>query len=637
MSIKKITYLGLVFFIHFTIIGQTIDTIVLLDDIELTVKKQKFLVGSKIETIDSVKLSLVSSGSLTDMINRYLPIYVKQDAGGLSTIRFRGTSPDHTAIMFDGININSLTLGHSNMSNISMFLFDEVKVQFGSSSSLYGTDAIGGSIQLNNQIKWNKGFNVELQQDIASFGSYFTGLKLGYSNHKIQYAIKAFYKQKENNFSFLNTAVKDFETDKFVDDVQKNASIKNYGILQEFNFKISEKLFFYTKQWYQNNWYEIQPNMSENYYGADYKEMENNNLRITAGLNYNSGKHKFTTGLGYVYDYQLYDNNYDQTISTQTILGNINYFNSDFLYGDFNIGMNYSHLMSDVYAYKEDISEDRLDFFSSYKVKLLQKLTMAVNLRESVVIDYTNQFAPSLGFNYMFTETNENMLTGSFSISKSFKIPTFNDRYWYPNGNPDILPEHGMNYEIGSKYHIKKDKSSIDFSFNAFIMNVDDWIQWVPSGDMWRPQNIKKVQSMGVELNFNKECELGDVDLKWGVNYSLTDVSDVDDFWNFHFSNREQLFYTPKHIANVYTTVEYKSWYFNFSGSYTGKRLTESKEDLDGYFLANTSIGENFYLKENTFSINFNINNIFNKAYQNQAYYAMPGRNFSLSLKYLYN
>ncbi len=293
--------------------------------------------------------------------------------------------------------------------------------------------------------------------------------------------------------------------------------------------------------------------------------------------------------------------------------------------------------MSDVYAYKEDISEDRLDFFSSYKVKLLQKLTMAVNLRESIVIDYTNQFAPSLGFNYMFTETNENMLTGSFSISKSFKIPTFNDRYWYPNGNPDILPEHGMNYEIGSKYHIKKDKSSIDFSFNAFIMNIDDWIQWVPSGDMWRPQNIKKVQSMGIELNFNKECELGDVDLIWGVNYSLTDVSDVDDFWSFHFSNREQLIYTPKHIANVYTTVEYKSWYFNFSGSYTGKRLTESKEDLDGYFLANTSIGKNFYLKKNTFSINFNINNIFNKAYQNQAYYAMPGRNFSLSLKYLYN
>lgn len=637
MSIKKITFLVLVFFMHVTIMGQTLDTIVLLDDIELTVSKQKFLVGSKIETIDSVKLNTISGGNLTDMINRYFPIYVKQDAGGLSTIRFRGTSPDHTAIMFDGININSLTLGHSNMSNIPMFLFDEVKVQFGSSSSLYGTDAIGGSIQLINQPKWNNGFNAGLQQDIGSFGLFFTGLKLGYSNHKIQYAIKAFHQKKNNDFPFLNTAVKDFEKDKFVDDEQKNASIKNYGILQEFNIKISEKLLFSTKQWYQNSWHEIQPNMSENYYGADYKEIENNNLRITAGLNYNSGKHKFTTGLGYVYDYQLYDNNYDQTISTQAITGNLNYFNSDFLHGNFNIGMNYSHLMSDVYAYNENSNEDRFDFFTSYKVKLLKELTMGVNLREAIVIDYTNQFAPSLGFDYLFKETNESMFTGSFSISKSFKIPTFNDRFWYPNGNPDILPENGMNFEIGSKLNIKKDKSTIDFGFNAFIMNVDDWIQWVPSGDMWRPQNIKMVQSMGLELNFNKACELGDVDLKWGINYSLTDVSDVDNFWSFNFSDREQLSYTPKHIVNIYNTVDYKSWYFNFSGSYTGKRITESKDDLDGYFLANTSIGKNFNLKENTFSIILNMNNIFNKAYQNQAYYAMPGRNFNLSLKYLYH
>jgi len=315
MSLKKITFLVFVFLLHFTIIGQTLDTIVLLDDVELTVKKQKFLVGSKIETVDSVRLTAVSGGSLTDMINRYLPIYIKQDAGGLSTIRFRGTSPDHTAIMFGGLNINSLTLGHSNMSNIPMFLFDDVKVQFGSSSSLYGTDAIGGSIQLDSKLKWNNGFNVEIQQDIASFGSYFTGLKFGYSNMKIQYSIKAFYQYKKNDFPFLNTAVKDFEKDKFVDDVQKNASIKSYGILQEFNYKISKKWFFFTKQWYQNNWREIQPNMSENYYGADFKEIENNNLRIITGLNFNSGKHKINSSLGYVYDYQIYANNHKQTIS----------------------------------------------------------------------------------------------------------------------------------------------------------------------------------------------------------------------------------------------------------------------------------------------------------------------------------
>ena len=637
MSIKKITFFVFVLLLHFTIIGQTLDTIVLLDDVELTVKKQIFLVGSKIEKIDSVKLNSVSGGTLSDLISRYLPVYVKQDAGGLSTIRFRGTSPDHTAIMFGGININSLTLGHSNMSNIPMFLFEDVKIQFGSSSSLYGTDAIGGSIQLDSKLQWNKGFNVGIQQDIASFGSYFTGLKFGYSNKKIQYAIKAFYQSKENDFPFLNTAVKDFEKDKFVEDIQKNASIKNYGILQEFNYKISDKFYFYTKQWYQNNWREIQPNMSENYYGADYKEIENNNLRIISGLNYHSGKHKINSSFGYVYDYQLYDNNHEQTISTQSFVSNVNYFNSDFLKGDFNIGINYSYLTSDVYAYKEDVKENRLDFYTSYKVKLIQKLAMAINLRESVVLDYTSQFSPSLGFDYSFVETNQSKLNATASISKSFKIPTFNDRFWYPGGNRDILPENGMNYELGSGFKLLKGHGTYNFGLSFFLMNVDDWIQWLPSGDFWSPENIKKVQSMGVEFNFKKACKLRVLDLNWGVNYSLTDVSDVDNFWSFNFSEREQIAYTPKHIVNIFTNIDYKNWNFNFTGSYTGNRFTESHDKLEGYILINAIIGKNFYVNDHTFSVNFHANNLFNSAYQNQAYYAMPGRNFNLSLKYLYH
>jgi iron complex outermembrane receptor protein len=617
--------------------GQSLDSINSLMNVDVTSMKEKFLVGSKIETVDSLKLSSVSSGSLTDMLNRYFPIYVKQDAGGLSTIRFRGTSPDHTAIMFDGININSLTLGHSNMSNIPMFLFDDVKVQFGSSSSLYGTDAIGGSIQLNNKPKWGNGFNVGVEQGFASFGSYFSGLKLGYSNNKIQYSIKAFHFQKENDFPFLNTAVKDFEKNKFVDDVQKNASIKNWGILQEFNYKISDNLLFYTKQWYQNNWHQIQPNMSENYYGADYKEIENNNLRITNGLKYYKGKHKFTASLGYVYDYQLYNKNYEETISTNSIVSSLNYFNTDFLKGDFNVGLNFSHLSTDVYAYNNSPNEDRIEFFSSYKTNLRDDLSLALNLRESIVIDYTSQFAPSLMLNYIIINSDRKVLNSGASISKSFKIPTFNDRYWYPNGNPDILPENSMNYEINTDFKIYNNFNTYKIGLTAFFMNVDNWIQWAPSGNMWRPDNLAKVQSLGAEFLFNHTIKFTDFIIDWGVNYSYTNVSEVIDFWKIDFSDREQIYYTPKHVANFFSSFRYNSWQLQASTSYTGSRNTEDNKELDGYFLADMSIGKNFLFSKNILSVSFDVNNIFNKAYQNQNYYAMPGRNFGIKIKYSYN
>ena len=638
MKIKKITFLVSVFFLHLSGSSQSLDSINSLMNVDVTSMKEKFLVGSKIETIDSLKLSSVSSGSLTDMLNRYMPIYVKQDAGGLSTIRFRGTSADHTAIMFDGININSLTLGHSNMSNIPMFLFDDVKVQFGSSSSLYGTDAIGGSIQLNNKTKWNRGFNTEVEQGFASFGSYFSGVKLGYSNDKIQYSIKAFHFQKENDFPFLNIAVKDFEKDEFVSDVQKNASIKNWGILQEFSCKITDKLLFYTKQWYQDSWQEVQPNMSENYYGGAYAEVENKNLRISNGLKYYTGVHKFTASLGYVYDNQLYKNNEDQIISTQTLVGSFNYFNSDFLYGEFNIGTNYSILTSDVYAYDDDIQENRIDVFSSYKVSPIEDLVLSLNLRESIVVEYTSQFSPSLGLDYSIVDTENNQLSASTSVSRSFKIPSFNDRYWGSLGNPDLLPENGINFELGTNYEITTSQNNYNFGITSFLMNVDNWIQWEPRGGIWRPYNLKKVQSLGIEFTFDNTIAINELDINWGVNYSLTNVSEVDDFGEIDLDNRQQLFYTPKHVANLFSAFQYKGWQLQASSSFTGSRFTEDyKKELDAYILADLSIGKNFKLHKNAISVNIEVNNILDKAYQNQNYYAMQGRNFGIKIKYLYN
>jgi iron complex outermembrane receptor protein len=194
-----------------------------------------------------------------------------------------------------------------------------------------------------------------------------------------------------------------------------------------------------------------------------------------------------------------------------------------------------------------------------------------------------------------------------------------------------------MNYEIGSKFKLKPGKGIYSFGVSLFLMNVDNWIQWVPSGDLWSPQNLKMVQSMGLEFHFKKACKLRVIDLNWGLNYSFTDVSDVDGFGSFNFSEREQIAYIHKHIVNIFTNINYKNWNFNFTGSYTGNRFTESKDKLDGYILINAIVGKNFYVNDHIFSVNLNANNLFDKAYQNQAYYAMPGRNFSLSLKYIYH
>ncbi|MCF6359100.1 MAG: Plug domain-containing protein, partial [Draconibacterium sp.] len=106
---------------------------------------RKYQSGAKIETITADQINLANEGGIENILKRFSPIYIKSNAGGLSTIRFRGTSPDHTSINFGGINVNSLTLGHSNLSNIPSFLFDEISLQYGSSSAVNGSGSIGGA------------------------------------------------------------------------------------------------------------------------------------------------------------------------------------------------------------------------------------------------------------------------------------------------------------------------------------------------------------------------------------------------------------------------------------------------------------------------------------------------------------
>jgi len=73
------------------------------------------------------------------------------------------------------------------------------------------------------------------------------------------------------------------------------------------------------------------------------------------------------------------------------------------------------------------------------------------------------------------------------------------------------------------------------------------------------------------------------------------------------------------------------------SSSYTGQRFNEKYEILEDYFLLNASIGKSIRLKKHKFVFNFKTNNILNNAYQNQKLYAMPGRNYLISIKYSLN
>ena len=645
MLMRRIVFLIFCLIFGFVVLAQnqySVTDTVILDEVNAFGELRKYQSGAKIEQISSKQFELNQDGNLEQLLSRALPIAFKANAGGLSTIRIRGTAPNHTSFNFGGIDINSLTLGQSNVSNVPVYLFDKVGVQFGSASSVYGSGSIGGSVLLGIQNNWIDGFKAEVRASNGSFGEQLYGTKLFWGNGNFESVTRAYYYSKTNEFNFLNPYYRDFENGIFeIKDIQHNAGIENMGLLQEINYRFEEKEFLSVKLWLEDDWQMAQQNMSINLNQPEYKETyDDKHIRMWAEYENSKNPFKFQISGGYVFDNSVFNRNTEDSIQTQSIIGEA-FIEHDFLTNaSFKIGTKATRIIPGVYAYSETIEfENRIDFYASYFHRFFEKLTATLNLRQGLVTDYAVPFTPSFGLNYLAVSKDNYILNLTGNIAKSYRVPTFNDRFWIPGGNPNLKPEKGMNYELGSIWSYCTGDVSGNIKANAFLMNIDDWILWKNGGSYWYAENVQKVQSKGFEFMTDWKYKVMGLISKLGLNYSFTNTKRIESLSNSPALNR-QMEYVPLHSFNLFSVTSFKNWDLTFDERYTHRQYTdeEDKNILDPFFLLNAALTYNWHISEkNNFRINGMLNNILNVNYQSSWGYAMPGINYRISVTYNFN
>ncbi|NQU53467.1 MAG: TonB-dependent receptor [Bacteroidetes bacterium] len=611
-----------------------LDTIQI-DEVVTYGELRKYQSGAKIEKISSEQLNLVQEGGIENVLKRFTPIYIKSNAGGLSTIRFRGTSPNHTSINFGGINVNSLTLGHSNLSNIPSFLFDGISLQYGSSSAVNGSGAIGGALYLGLSDSWTNGLKVSVKTTIGSFGEYLFGTKIFIGNGKWESVTRLYSYQNKNDFSFNNSYTGDVENPGAVSDIQKGASIKNMGVLQELNYKFSIKQYFKSSFWIENSWHQVQPNMQSNYKYNGTQEIDNDNIRIWTAYTNNESRVHFKGGAGYVHDNQLFDNIEKQIIGTDRLIAEFQ-ATTDFTSGfGLKTGAKYKYIKPNVHAYSDSVIdfEEHLDIFFSSFYKVNEKLKFTLNLRQMFVTNFDAPFTPSLGAEYVVRTSDESFIKFTSAVAKSFRVPTFNDRYWGTQGNPNLKPELGKNLELGAKFNYDGGNCRTSIGLNAFYMDVDNWIEWRNFG-VWKAGNVLEVVSKGIEVLSNTCFPIGTLEGDFSLNYTFNLVEPVATIEENGLLHR-QMNYVPKHVANSVFSLKYEKWRFFIDGQFTGSRYTDDfGRKQPAHFIANCGMGYKLALQKHQFDFTFTSNNVLNADYQNEKYYAMPGRYFRMSVKY---
>lgn len=587
---------------------------------------EKYATGSKVQRLDSAILSTSNNTTLSRVLQQQSPVYIKSYGNEmLSTASFRGTGAGHTAVLWNGININTLTNGQTDFSLVPLFAVDQVSIQPGSASALYGSDAIGGTIHLQNAPQWRKGWQAGIQQNVGSFGQFFTAGKIGFGTGRFDSRTQAYRYSTNNDFTVRISPTENTS--------QQNASVFNYGIQQALNYKIAGNQYISVQGWHHFSDKQTQSTKGDQFSNDLLKE---HSTRIVADYVLNNKLGFFNLKLGYVNDYLLY--NESATTSAQRGIGALTYEKQLRPGLSLKLGTQWIHIRTNVDAYGRDIAEDRTSVYGSLRWQLLPRWQLSFNVRQAFVTNFVAPFAPSLGTEFNLYKTKTRKLSIKALASKNYRVPTLNDRFWQGTGglgNPNLKPEIGWSAEAGLAYRQQGKHFSWQTEATYYQMQVTDWILWQPMGAVWSPENVSQVDGSGVEWSLKMTFRQAHGYLTFGGNYAYTKslIAKAD---NADFVGN-QLLYVPFHSSNMYIHWQYRGWFAQGDANQTGFRYLENSNAsfVQGFALLNAGIGKNFKLKKHWWSISIRVNNMLDHEYESVNNRAMPGRNYQLSLRYV--
>ena len=166
---------------------------------------------------------------------------------------------------------------------------------------------------------------------------------------------------------------------------------------------------------------------------------------------------------------------------------------------------------------------------------------------------------------------------------------------------------------------------------------VKDWIQWVPTTyRYWMPKNVSEVMARGAEFHLKANYRYALWNFTFSGNYVYSHTTDESEYAQQYDSDGKQLIYIPKHHANAFAEVRWKTWNLNYTFEFTGKRTTSMNDDdffaydLPYYTLHHLSLGKQ--LKK--FRLEFRINNLTDNGFQTVLWRALPGRSYEVYLEF---
>jgi iron complex outermembrane receptor protein len=636
MKINKLLFT--ILFFPLIVLSNIKDTTINIQNVTISRKRIEEVSGFKKERIDDEILKQNSISDLSQIITENTPIHVKTyGQNGISTVSFRGTNATHTEVNWNGISINSITLGQFDFALIPAFFIDNIDINYGAGTLKNSSGAFGGSIDLSLSPNWDNSYNNKYAVSYGSENSYSAFARDIYRTKNFLNKFRIFIQHSDNDFYYENK----WASMDVIKGHRKHNGYTNMGILNESYYKFSSSNILNLNIWIQNNYRDLpKPFVVEN---PRLEEMSNTNIRTSLNHKILFDKLSINTTASYLFEKMDFDS-YFPGDTVENNVSNNNKSNSIIFKTEatykandnlsFNIGIDnrYDFLYSDSYGGKVD--RNKLSTFLSSELKLSEIIKFSALIREDILDKEFTELVYSLGTDIRLLN-NKNLFL-KLNLAKNIKRPSMNDLYYVPTGNKDLVPEHGINYETSLIYEDEiSNKIKYETSLSAYYMDVTDWIIWKATKNRgyWGPDNYKKVISKGIEYHINIDYHLNNI--KNSINsyysYCLSTNKSKSDNSNDNSYNK-QLIYIPKHKFNISYSLTYKNANLSYNLYYVGDRYTDPANDeiATDYLIHDANISYKFNLFNKQNKLQLKLDNIFNTLYFSVKYYPMPMRQVQL-------
>lgn len=517
--------------------------------------------------------------------------------GSAGTVNIRGVGGGNKVLfMIDGVPQWAGIYGHSNPDTYVANGVESIEVVKGPSSLLYGSGAMGGSVNIITRKQKHDGISGRAR---AMFGSYSTqkfDMSTGFRKDKFSLTLAGMVDRSNGNRKNMEYWL----ANEYIN-LQYSAS-EHWNIggnVEMTQTKAHNPMSIYAP--YEEMWSNIKRGTGTVYINNSYRNVHGG---IQGFINW--GHHDIEDGwavgaepTNYLFHLNDYNMGFSLFETIKPWSGN-----------DLSVGIDFQHWGGHQWnTYKENNEKYgdgrfKINEIAGYImmqqgfIRDILSINAGVRLQHNSV--YGNEWVPQAGFIVRPSMSSEI----KFSFGKGFRSPNPRELYLYKPANPDLKPESLLNYELSYRQNLLQGR--LNFGVALFYIDGKDMIQTVNMQNV----NTGKFRNKGFEI-----------DGTWHINDKWMAYAG----YAYLHTDNKSLLYAPKNKldlslsfmpGNFDFTLENNNIWSMHNGSPENATVSYSLLNFRGAYTTTSRVPVTLFVK---------LDNIFNKKYQVIYGYPMPG------------